>query len=588
MIEDLSHVPNKPGVYQFFDKSKIIYIGKAKDLNKRVRSYFTPAIKDRKTEQIKKQAIKVETFATHSETEALILEQQLIKEYKPKFNILLRDDKTYPFIYFSDKHDFPQIQLKRSKQATNENFFGPYTNARLVRNQIKELQKVFKIRNCSNSTFSNRSRPCIEFQMKRCSAPCVKLISKSDYAEDILSAKRYLTSEKKHVKKMLKEKMHRYSEQLQFEEADRYKKRLESIISLEDETSINIHPLDIDIWHGSFEDKTGLAKISVRDGRVRSTKTYLINSDLSSEIDSVFRRALFHNYSNKNQIPSKILIANKILERELLQEALEKIYKTSVNVLIKAPKSSKSFLDLAKLNSKQTLINSENREPTMKQAFDELIQKFNLDIANPTLDCIDISHHSGTNPKAGIVRLSIKGLDKKLYRAYDIPKELGGNDIGSITFAINKRLEKKEENPSIILVDGGKAQLNAIVPLLKNRDVLVLAIEKGSKRKLLTESVYSMDGQESINTNSKLFSLLTKARDEAHRFAIKANRIAKLKNVRNSILDSISGLGPKTKQRLFERFKSINVILNANEYDLISVKGVSKGIAKEIIKLKKK
>ena len=201
MIKDLSHVPNKPGVYQFFDSSKIIYIGKAKDLKKRVRSYFTPAIKDRKTEQIKKQAIKVETFATHSETEALILEQQLIKEYKPKFNILLRDDKTYPFIYFLGSHDFPSIQLKRSKQAIDENFFGPYTNARLVRDQIKELQKIFRLRNCSNSTFSNRSRPCIEYQMKRCSAPCVNLISKSDYAEDVSAAKRYLTSEKKTNKK---------------------------------------------------------------------------------------------------------------------------------------------------------------------------------------------------------------------------------------------------------------------------------------------------------------------------------------------------------------------------------------------------
>ena len=311
MIEDLSHVPSKPGVYQFFDKSKIIYIGKAKDLNKRVRSYFTPAIKDRKTEQIKKQAIRVETFATHSETEALILEQQLIKEYKPKFNILLRDDKTYPFIYFLGSHDFPSIHLKRSKQAIDENFYGPYTNARLVRDQIKELQKIFKLRNCSSSTFSNRSRPCIEYQMKRCSAPCVNLISKTDYAEDISSAQKYLTSEKKHIKKILKEKMRRHSELLEFEEADRYKKRLDSIISLEDETSINIHPLDIDIWHGSFEHKTGLAKISVRDGKVRSTKTYLIDSDATSEIDSVFRRAIFHNYLHKSQIPNKILLLIK-------------------------------------------------------------------------------------------------------------------------------------------------------------------------------------------------------------------------------------------------------------------------------------
>ena len=193
----------------------------------------------------------------------------------------------------------------------------------------------------------------------------------------------------------------------------------------------------------SFEQKTGLAKISVRNGKVRSTKTYLIDSDASFELDNVFRRAIFHNYLHKSQIPNKILIANKISERKLLQEALEKIFRKKVNIFVKAPKGSKSFLDLAKLNSKQTLINSENKEPPMKFAFDELIQKFKLNIVNPTLDCIDISHHSGSNPKAGIIRFNIDGPDKKFYRAYNLPKELGGNDPGSIAFAINKRLEKK-------------------------------------------------------------------------------------------------------------------------------------------------
>ena len=585
MIKDFSHVPNKPGVYQFFDKSKIIYIGKAKDLNKRVRSYFTPAIKDRKTEQIKKQTIKVETFTTHSETEALILEQQLIKEYKPKFNILLRDDKTYPFIYFLGSHEFPSIHLKRSKQAIDENFYGPYTNARLVRNQIKELQKIFRIRNCSNSTFSNRSRPCIEYQMKRCSAPCVNLISKSDYAEDISSAQRYLTSEKKHIKKILKKKMQRHSDLLQFEEANRYKKRLDSIISLEDEASINIHPLDIDIWHGSFEHKTALAKISVRDGKVRSTKTYLIDSDASSEIDNVFRRAIFHNYLHKSHIPNKILIANKISERKLLQEALEKIFKKKISIFVRAPKGSKSFLDLAKLNSKQTLINSENKEPSMKLAFDELIHKFKLNITNPTLDCIDISHHSGSNPKAGIIRFNLDGPDKKLYRTYNIPEELGGNDPGSVAYAINKRLKKKDENPSILLVDGGMAQLNALIPELKNRDIMLLAIEKGSHRKALTESIYSLNGQESIDRNSRLFNLLNKARDEAHRFALNANRKAVRKTTRRSIIMKIHGIGPKKSTKLLKHFKSINGIKKSSIDQIAKVGGISQNQAIKLLDL---
>ena len=422
--------------------------------------------------------------------------------------------------------------------------------------------------------------------MKRCSAPCVNLISKSDYAEDVSAAQRYLTSEKKHVKKILKEKMKSHSELLEFEEADKYKKRLDSIISLEDETSININPLDIDIWHGSFEHKTGLAKISVRGGKVRSTKTYLIDTDASSEIDNVFRRAIFHNYLHKNQIPSKILIANKISEKKLLQEALEKIFNKKINIFVKAPKGSKSFLDLAKLNSKQTLINSINKEPPMKLAFDELMQKFKLNIINPSLDCIDISHHSGSNPKAGIIRFNINGPDKKFYRAYNLPRELGGNDPGSIAFAINKRLEKKDDSPSILLVDGGKAQLKALIPKVQDGDTLILAIEKGSQRKVLTESIYSINGQESVDVNSRLFNLLIRARDEAHRFAIKANRNAKRLDMQVSILDSIKGIGPKTKERLFNEFKSISAILNSNIEILQNVKGVDRRIANEIKKLK--
>ena len=582
MINDLSHVPNKPGVYQFFDSSTIIYIGKAKDLKKRVRSYFTPAIKDRKTEQIKKKAIKVETFTTHSETEALILEQQLIKEYKPKFNILLRDDKTYPFIHFLGNHDFPSIQLKRSKQAIDENFFGPYTNARLVRDQIKELQKIFKLRNCSNSTFNNRSRPCIEYQMKRCSAPCVNNISKSDYAEDVSSAQRYLTTEKKHVKKLLKERMLQYSELLEFEEADRCKKRLESIISLEDEASINVHPLDIDIWHASFKCKTGLAKISVRDGKVRSTKTYLIDADASSEIDNVFRRAIFHNYLNKNLIPAKIFIANKILEKELLQEALKKTFNKELKILKNAPKGSKSYVDLAKLNSKQILINLENKESPFELGFKELVRKFNFKSNNLTLDCIDISHHSGSNPKAGIVRFNSNGPDKKLYRSYNLPKELGGNDSGSLIFAIKKRFKAKDLNPSIILVDGGKVQLNAIISEIKNKNILILAIEKGSQRRALTETIYSINGQESVKNSSRLFNLLAKARDEAHRFAIKHNRIAKQKSVKRSKLDEIKGIGPIIKGRLFREFGSFKSIKKASVAELTLIKGINCNLALKI------
>ena len=582
MIKDLSHVPNKPGVYQFFDQTKIIYIGKAKDLKKRVRSYFTPAIKDRKTDQIKKQAIRVETFTTHSETEALILEQQLIKEYKPKFNILLRDDKTYPFIYFSNNHNFPSIYLKRSKQAVDSNFFGPYTSAKLVRIQIKEIQKIFKIRNCSNSTFSNRSRPCIEYQMKRCSAPCVNLISKSAYEEDIQSAKKYLTTEKKYIKKILKKKMEKHSENLEFEEAARYKTRLNNLISMQEESAINIHPLDIDIWHGTFSNSTGISKISVRDGKVRSTKTYFIKSEESSDIDKVFRRVIFHNYLHKHQLPPKLLIANKIQEKILLQDALTKTFNSKIRILTKVPKGGKSFLNLAKLNSKQVLVNSLKKEPVFKNAFAELSEKYSLPSKKLTLDCIDISHQSGAMPKGAVIRINEEGTDKKFYRAYSIPKSLGGDDTGSIKFTLNKRLKNDIEIPHIVLVDGGKLQLNAAQSIIGKKNILLLAIEKGAKRKRLMETVYSVDGKEEIDIKSDLFQMLTKARDEAHRFALSSSRAMKRAGIKKSILDSIDGIGIKKKALLLKRFKSIINISKASQAELMEINGISKQLAIKI------
>ena len=220
--------------------------------------------------------------------------------------------------------------------------------------------------------------------------------------------------------------------------------------------------------------------------------------------------------------------------------------------------------------------------PSMKLAFDELIEKFKLNDNNPSLDCIDISHHSGSNPKAGIIRFNINGPDKNLYRSYNLPKELGGNDPGSVAFAINKRLEKGDENPSILLVDGGKAQLNAITKITKDIDILVLAIEKGSQRKALTENIYSVNGQETVDVNSKLFNLLIRARDEAHRFAIKNNRISKQSGIKNSSLDKINGVGAVIKSRLFQKFGSIKYIRRARIDEITKIKGVSEKLANKI------
>ena len=587
MIDDLEHVPNNPGVYQFFSNKEIIYIGKAKNLNKRVRSYFTKAIKDRKTEQIKKQAIRVETFTTHSETEALILEQQLIKEYKPKFNILLRDDKTYPFIFFESKHAYPSIHLKRSKQAVSEDYYGPYTNAKLVRDQLKELQKIFKLRNCADSTFANRSRPCIEYQMKRCSAPCVDFISREDYKEDISAAQQYLTAEKKQLKKIITKKMQGHADKLEFEEAERYRKRLISIQSLEEEAAVSIKPITLDIWHASFTSSaTGVAKISVREGKIQATKTYFLKENYRDDLDAMFQSVLFHHYRFLHHLPPKLLIANELNETHLLKYALQQKFSTSFSFLVKTPKGGSSFISLAKLNSRQAIINQQPKLAKFANAFKELQKLSKLSNSKMILDCVDISHHAGANPKAAIVRFTASGPDTKHYRAFNIPKRLGGNDTGSIIFALNKRLQKKNISPSVVLIDGGIQQLNATKQVENLDKVFFLAIKKGISRKALTETIYSINGQEDIQVRSELYNLLIKARDEAHRFAIKANRDAKAKSIKSSKLDTISGIGPKRRALLFKKFKSLKAIINAPSYELTGIKGITPDIVKEIRNLK--
>ena len=587
MIADLKHVPTNPGVYQFFNDKEIIYIGKAKNLNKRVRSYFTQAIKDRKTEQIKKQAIRVETFTTHSETEALILEQQLIKEYKPKFNILLRDDKTYPFIFFKSKHAYPSIHLKRSKQAVSEDYYGPYTNAKLVRDQLKELQKIFKLRNCEDSTFANRSRPCIEYQMKRCSAPCVDFISREDYQKDISAAQQYLTAEKKQLKKIITKKMQAHADKLEFEEAERYRKRLINIQSLEEEAAVSIKPITLDIWHASFtKSATGVAKISIREGKIQATKTYFLKDNYGDDLDAMFQSILFHHYRFLHHLPPKLLIANELNETHLLKRALQQKFSTSFSFLSKTPKGGSSFVKLAKLNSSQTILNQEPKSAKFTNAFRELQKLCNINTAEPILDCIDISHHAGTNAKAAIIRFTENGADKSFYRAYNIPKNLGGNDIGSIIFALNKRLQKQNKPPSVILIDGGNQQLRAAKQVNNLNNISLLAIKKGYNRKALTESIYSINGIEEIPIRSQLYALLIKARDEAHRFAINANRNSKLKSMKGGKLDTIRGIGPMKRNLLIRKYGSLKNILNQSQQELCSNPGITKLISKAIMELK--
>jgi excinuclease ABC subunit C len=582
MKPDLSQIPKTPGIYKFFCQNKIIYIGKAKNLKRRVSSYFGNSAKDRKTNKIKILTDKIETFSTETEAEALLLEQSLIKENLPRFNILLRDDKTYPYIHFSMDHQFPGISMKRSKHSVSENFFGPFVSAHAVKVSIKDIQKIFKIRNCSINTFNNRSRPCIEHQMQRCSAPCVGAISTNDYSEDIDLAKQYISSSSKKTRQIMFSQMQKFSHDQDFEKANEVKKRIASLDLLNQEQSINSSLTSIDFFsYVSKYDKTGACILSVRDGKIRGTKTYYFNDDYSDETDDLFQSLFFSYYQNTFSFPKKIFLTFKLNNPNLIIEAMQIKFGLSLPILTRAPSGTRQLIKLSKLNAVQIIENKTKVSDRYLHSISDLKDRLGLNQSNLTIEGYDISHLSGSNAVSSCVRFHEDGPNKKLYRAYNIPSELCGDDVGSLAYTLNRRVLsiQKRPLPNIILIDGGYLQLNAILNVFSSLNIkspIILSIVKGSNRIRASETILSRDGVIEMPKDSSGFRLLQQVRDESHRFALQASRKKKLKELQYSELNLIEGVGPIIKKRLLKKFKNINNIRNASAHELLSVKGVSK------------
>ncbi len=585
---DLKQVPNTPGIYKFFSKNKIIYIGKAKDLKKRVSSYFGKSLKDRKTQQIKNLTDKIETFSTSTEAEALLLEQSLIKENLPRFNILLRDDKTYPYVHFSMDHKYPSISMKRSKHAVSKNFFGPYISAQAVKATIKDLQKIYQIRNCSEATFNNRSRPCIEHQMQRCSAPCVNLISEISYKGDIASSQQYLSSTGKKTKSLMMAQMHKLAEQQEFERAQEVKKRIKSLDLIHQEQSFNSSLVSVDFFACvSKLGRTGICILSVRDGKIRGTKTHYLKGDQLQDIDNLFQSLIFSYYQNSFSLPKKIVLNIKPRNLSLIKQAVKLKFGKQILISANINSNLRRIANLGKLNANQVIENRVNQTDKFSFAINDLISNLALKKKNLTIEGFDISHHGGKYAVASAVRFSIFGPEKEKYRLFNIPKELSGNDVGSIRHVLERRIKKSNINPlpDIILIDGGKLQLEAALSTfssLVKKPPMILSIVKGSKRVRSTETILAKDGIIEMPKDSAGFLLLQQIRDESHRFAITSNRKKKNKSIKKSSLDKIKGLGPKKKKHLMNYFKSIQAIKASSVDDLCKVSGISIKLAKNI------
>ncbi len=589
MSINLKKVPNTPGVYKFFSNHEIIYIGKAKDLKKRVSSYFGKSHKDRKTSQIKFLTDKVETFTTKNEVEALLLEQMLIKENKPKFNILLRDDKTYPYIYFSSDHDFPGVYLKRTKKAVDRNYFGPFVSSDAVKKSIKEIQKIYKVRNCSDTTFAKRTRPCIEYQMKRCSAPCVNHIKKIDYYEDIVSAKSFISSSDTKTIQRLTKDIDAAVTKLDFEKAAEIRDRLKRLNLLREEQSVVTLATNVDIFSVHSElTYLGISIIVVRNGKIRGTKTHLIKQAHFENIEDVYQSAIVNFYDYQTDIPKKILCTNSLENNKLLEDMFSTKHQKKVKIIHSPNKSIRPIFNLCKLNAKQVIKNHISKEDKYTFALNELSGYLGKKEINK-IEAYDVSHLSGENGVASCIVFTKTGSEKTSYRLFNIPNALSGNDVGSLKHVLERRIkyfDDPETKPDLLLIDGGKTQLKYINEVLKDsnhKDLNAISIVKGNKRIRATETIISKDGILELDKNSKAFLILQEMRDESHRFAIQAQRKKKRKTIVKSELDSIDGVGKILKKRLLSKFLTVDNIKNADVSDLVTVHGINEKMASKII-----
>ena len=588
MAVNLKRIPTTPGVYKFFCKKEIIYIGKAKNLKKRVSSYFGSSYKDRKTSQIKFLTDHIETFTTKNEVEALLLEQTLIKENKPKFNILLRDDKTYPYIYFSLNHEFPGIYLKRTRKAVDANYFGPFVSSGAVKKSIKEIQKIFQIRNCNDSTFANRSRPCIEYQMKRCSAPCVNKVAKTDYFEDIQSAKSYLSSSDTQTINRLNNDIKRAASDLEYEKAAEIRDKLKRLKLLREEQSVVTKAIDLDIFAVAHKHAyIGISIIVVRNGKIRGTKTHLIKQALFSIKEEIYQSAILSFYDNQLNIPKKILCTDTLDSKELITEVIKKKFNKNTRITQSPTKTIRPIYNLCKLNAKQVIENHISKSDKYNFAFDQLKSLIGVNSLS-LVEAYDVSHISGSHAVTSCVVFNSNGPKKKSYRSFNIPSDLAGNDTGSLKHTLERRMKRYgDENsiPDLILIDGGTNQLNAIQNLLSDsnyKNINVISIVKGKGRVKATETILSKTGILEIDNKSSAYLLLQEMRDEAHRFAIQAQRKKKQKTIKYSELDTIKGVGEKTKKILIKEFKSLKKIKTLSLDEIKSVHGINQATALSI------
>ena len=588
----LQNVGQAPGVYQMFDEgSQLLYVGKAKNLKNRLSSYFRSTGMPIKTAAMMQKVVDIQVTVTHTENEALILESNLIKDLKPKYNILLRDSKSYPFIHIDDSHDYPRLAFYRGDRSQPGKYFGPYPGVTAIRETLAILQKVLPVRQCDDVFFSNRSRPCLQHQIKRCSAPCVGLVSEDAYAKDIELAAMFLQGKDDRLSELLQKNMEEASKQLKFEEAAGWRDRINALRRVQSHQAITAGHSDIDIITvASMHGQVCVEVTFIRGGRHSGSNGHFpkIPLDFSEpEILSAFITQYYH----RRPAPKEVIVGCTLSDKDDLESWLELQSDTKVSILSSVRGHRRDWLSMAQLNVTERIKRRMAEKESVHNRLHALTNALNLDESITRIECFDISHTQGQQTVASCVVFTEKGITKSDYRRYNITGITPGDDYAAMKQAISRRYKRviKEEGrlPDVLLIDGGKGQLSSAAEVMQELQidgVHLVGVAKGEGRKPGLETLF-IQGQKigiKLAANSSSMHLVQQIRDEAHRFAIAGHRAKRGKVQTQSVLQEISGVGAKRRQALLKHFGGLQGIEQAGVKDLARVEGISSDLAEKI------
>lgn len=566
---------------------ELLYVGKAKNLKNRISSYFVKTIEHPKTQALVSRIYDIETLVVRSETEALLLEQNLIKQHRPPYNVMLRDDKSYIYIFVSADKPYPRIASGRGKGKHQVGkFFGPYPSAYNARDMLLSLQKLFNVRQCENSFFTQRKRPCLQYQIKRCSAPCVGLISPEEYAQDVQNSIRFLKGDTKELNTELIANMEQAAEKLEFEKAVFYRDRLGLLREVQSQQAIYKIKGEADILAIAFQAGVVCVQIMhVRNGRMLGGKSYFpdMQGNDVAQIMSDFIANFYFQVAD--EIPSELIVNVRLPDQKLLEDALKQHFDKKIQIKHQVREIRAEWQQLAEMNVQHAIKGKLANHLELNERFHQLEQV--LDRPIDRIECFDISHTMGESPIASCVVFDQGGARKRDYRQFAIQDITGGDDYAAMRQALTRRY-KKNMLPDLLLIDGGKGQLHMAMEVMQDLglDAFMVGVSKGEGRKPGLETLHFTDGTKiQLAEDHKALHLIQQVRDEAHRFAITKHRAKRDKKRAGSVLEVIPGLGEKRRRDVLTHFGGIQGVLRATEKELMAVNGIGRAMARTIYKV---